>query len=86
MAKQLKIGNIVSSPGEKVSGFFTVAERAASKIDLPMNPPLLDLLRLPFKFTREEIERSGLTHLVQQAEDERDALIAKAVKILQPLI
>ncbi len=37
MARQFRVGNLVGSPGKKVSGLFTVAERAASRIELPVS-------------------------------------------------
>ena len=37
MVKSIRIGNVVGSPGKKISGLFAVAERAASKIELPVS-------------------------------------------------
>ena len=37
MARQFRVGDLIGVPGRKVSGLFTVAERAASKIELPVS-------------------------------------------------
>jgi hypothetical protein len=43
---------------------------------------LYDLLRLRSRYSDEDLERSGLRHFVEEAEQQRDRLVAKAAAIL----
>ncbi len=62
------------------------------RIELPLDAPTVEVLSLPRKYSADDIERSGLTNRVRQAEQERDtilkeaeALLEKAAKVLWPL-
>ena len=52
---------------------------------VPKDAPLLYWLRLPLKYTREEIAAAGLAGLVAKAIRTRDGMIEKAAKHLVPL-
>lgn len=52
---------------------------------LPMNPPFRHVLRLPLEYSRDQIEKAGLSGLVAEAEARRSALVEKAAGPLEPL-
>lgn len=54
-------------------------------IDLPLNPPLISLVRLKHQYTPEEIERAGLRKQVDDALIRWEDLISRAAKIMQEL-
>ncbi len=56
-----------------------------SMFKLPMNATFMDILRAGMQFSRDDIERSGLAGLVDQAEARRDQMIAKAAEVLSSL-
>jgi hypothetical protein len=58
----------------------------ARVIELPMGPPLYMILQLPFRYSREHIEISGLTKVLEEAETKRNELMDQAVQILAPLL
>jgi hypothetical protein len=55
------------------------------RIQLPLDPPVLDVLRVRLQHSEEEIERSGLTALVRTAEEKREQLIMQAHSHLHQL-
>lgn len=57
-----------------------------SIIDVPLNAPLHAVLNVGRVHSADEIARSGLTPLVDKSAERRDALIARAAKVLQPLM
>jgi hypothetical protein len=62
-----------------------VLEGALPRICLPPAPSLADRLRVRHQYTDEEIRRSGLAKLVEDAEAERDDLLQKAMSHLRQL-
>lgn len=56
-----------------------------SLIRLPANASLADILRVAATHSAEEIERSGLSRIVEQAQAVRLSLIKRAVAFLGPL-
>jgi hypothetical protein len=57
----------------------------APVIELPLDPPLIAILRITRKHTPEEIERAGLADLAVRAQKKKDELAAKACENLEPL-
>lgn len=53
------------------------------RIELPLGAPLVDILALPFRHSRIDIERSGLLERLTTAETERDRLIKLAVGLFR---
>lgn len=63
-----------------------IVQRAAQKrIELAINAPLADILRVRLSCSDAEIERSGLSRLVRDAEHQRDAMIERAAEQLRKL-
>ncbi len=58
---------------------------STNRIELPMEPPLTMILNLPLKYSATEIANSGLTRIVQKAEERKTNLVNKAAKVLGPL-
>ncbi len=60
-------------------------QKDAARIYLPLDAPLPVILSAALKYTPEEITSSGLADVVRDAEEKRDELIDRAVKIIDPL-
>lgn len=58
---------------------------APAVIRLPMNPTLDLILAVGRRYSPEEIERAGLSKLVEDSRRKRDDLIARVVEVLKPL-
>jgi hypothetical protein len=58
---------------------------ADSRIELPLNPPLISVLRVAHLHSPEEIERSGLSELVSKAEQMSTSLVSEATSTLSAL-
>jgi hypothetical protein len=56
-----------------------------SIIPLPLDAPLHAILHVRQVHSDDEIAQSGLTRLVQQAEERRDKLILRATEVLEPV-
>ena len=55
------------------------------QIELPMDPPLIEILRLRYRFTDEEINASCYKKQLERAEKQKDELIKNAVAKLAVL-
>ncbi len=63
----------------------TTDEKRTNRIELPLDPPLLDLLRVPGRYTAAEIEEAGLTAWIEKAQKARASAVLAAAKVLEPL-
>lgn len=63
----------------------TWQESIIELIEMPIDAPLLDVLRLRTKYTDEQIARSGLTEAVWESERRMNELIVQASHLLAPL-
>ncbi len=70
---------------DKLSVACTTQNAWRSEISLPLNADLLTVLKLPFSFPPDRIERAGLAGRVAAAEDEAKRLLSQAAKVLKPL-
>jgi hypothetical protein len=70
---------------DKLSVACTTQNAWRSEISLPLNADLLTVLKLPFSFPPDRIERAGLAARVAAAEDEAKRLLLQAEKVLKPL-
>jgi len=52
------------------------------RIELPLGASLVDVLRLPLRYSKADIERSELTGKLEAAQRERDELVCKARELL----
>jgi hypothetical protein len=68
-----------------VSVACTWHPRVAPRIPLPVNAELPHVLRIALEHGWEEIQRAGLEDVVSEAEEKRDALIERALRVLEPL-
>ncbi|PIP43271.1 MAG: hypothetical protein COZ12_05870 [Deltaproteobacteria bacterium CG_4_10_14_3_um_filter_60_8] len=63
-----------------------VAQKAwKSKIELPLDPDLVTVLRLRFLYPPDRLERAGLTRRLAKAEEKAGKLVTRAANILKPL-
>ena len=60
-------------------------EGQAAAILLPLNATLLDVLRLRYQCSLDEIMAAGLERTLFEAEERKAALIARAAETLEPL-
>jgi hypothetical protein len=58
---------------------------ADSRIELPLNPPLISALRVARRYSPDEIKRSGLLDLASKAEVRCAELVAEATGVLAVL-
>jgi hypothetical protein len=63
----------------------TWQESILELIEMSMDAPLLDMLRLRMKYNDEQIARSGLTEAVWESERRMNELIVQASRLLAPL-
>jgi hypothetical protein len=54
-------------------------------IELPLNPQLRTLLRIPIAYSEDDIRRSGLSEVITKALQEKDEVAEQACGILKPL-
>lgn len=74
---RLKIGDFLC--------ICTVHENPGPRIDLPIHPTLVQLLELRLTHSMELLRAQGHAAIVEEAEAQRDELIAQAAAALKPL-
>ena len=82
VAIQVERGRLKIGP---VSIPCTWHPRIAPRIPLPLDAKLPHVLRIALEHGWEEIQRAGLADVVAEAEEKRDALIERALRVLEPL-
>jgi hypothetical protein len=70
---------------DRLSVACTTQNAWRSEISLPLNADLLTVLKLPFSFPPDRIERAGFASRVAAAKHEAKRLLSQAEKFLKPL-
>lgn len=68
-----------------LSVLCTIQPARCSTIELPLDPSLIDILRVRLDHSDDEIEQAGLSPLVREAEQRRDSIVLQAHNSLRTL-